>query len=104
MAVRAINESEFQSEVLGSAGVVVVDFFATWCPPCRALAPLLDRLSEEYAGRVSFVKVDTDECEDLAERYNVRTIPTLIAFKGGSETNRVINPRGRAPIDALVSV
>ncbi|HEU4751617.1 MAG TPA: thioredoxin, partial [Armatimonadota bacterium] len=95
--------SEFDQEVLKHEGTVLVDFFAVWCPPCRALAPLLERFSEENADRVKIVKVDSDQDEALAAEYGIRTIPTLIAFKEGREVTRAVNPQSRAALEALIS-
>jgi thioredoxin 1 len=103
MPVTQVKGSEFEREVLQHDGIVVVDFYAQWCPPCRALAPLLDRFAQENADRVKVVKVDTDTDEDLAARYGVRTIPTLIAFKGGQEVARAINPQSRAKLEELIA-
>ena len=103
MTVRKINEAEFQSEVLGHDGWVIVDFYATWCPPCRALAPMLDRFADQNAATVKVVKVDTDADEALSERYHVKTIPTLVAFRGGEEVRRAVNPQSRSALEALVA-
>ena len=102
MAVRQITGSEFQQEVLNHPGTVLVDFFATWCPPCRALAPLLDRFADEHADSLKIVKIDTDQEEALAESFGVRTIPTVIAFRGGQEVSRAVNPQSRARLEALI--
>jgi thioredoxin 1 len=103
MAVKQINDSEFESEVLQHDGTVLVDFFATWCPPCRALAPLLERFADQNADTLKIVKVDTDANEALAERYGVRTIPTVIAFRGGQEVRRAVNPQSRARLEELTA-
>lgn len=101
MAVQQINDSEFEAEVLRHDKTVLVDFFATWCPPCRALAPLLERFADQNADSLKVVKVDTDANEALAERYGVRTIPTVIAFRNGQEVRRVVNPQSRARLEEL---
>jgi thioredoxin 1 len=82
---------------------VLVDFYAQWCPPCRALAPLLERFATENAERVKVVKVDSDADEDLAATFGIRTIPTLIAFQDGQEVARAINPQSRAKLEELIS-
>ena len=102
MAVRKIDAGQFPEEVLGHEGHVLVDFYADWCPPCRALAPVLDQFAQENVDRVKVVKVDVDNNEELGEQYGVRTIPTLIAFRGGREVNRAVNPRNRSAIQALI--
>lgn len=102
MALKQVTNSDFAAEVLEHDGWVIVDFYATWCPPCRALAPLLERFAEQNADRVKVVKLDTDADEDLAAQYHVRTIPTLISFRGGSEQHRAVNPQSRARLEELV--
>jgi thioredoxin 1 len=103
MALKQISEADWQSEVEQHPGTVVVDFYAQWCPPCRALAPLLERFAEQNADTVKVVKVDTDKDEALAGRYEIRMIPTLVAFRGGKETNRAINPQSRQRLEELVA-
>ena len=77
-----VNETDFEGEVLRPEVPVLVDFFAPWCGPCNALAPVLDELAREYDGRVKFVKVNTDENKALALRYKINSIPTLVWFEG----------------------
>jgi len=78
-----VNESNFEAEVLKSAQPVVVDFWAQWCGPCKMLAPVLDELASEQAGRAKVAKVNLDENPGLAARYKVQAIPTLLYFSGG---------------------
>lgn len=78
--MKSINADEFVSEVVDSSIPVVVDFYADWCGPCKAISPILTKLSEEYEGKVKFVKIDTDENSELASEYNVRSLPTLLFF------------------------
>jgi thioredoxin 1 len=102
MSVRQIDGAQFETEVLQHDGAVLVDFYATWCGPCRALAPLLERFAQENADRVKVVKVDSDADEALAARYSVMKIPTVIAFKGGQEVARAINPQSRTKLEELL--
>jgi thioredoxin 1 len=102
MALPQVNESQFESEVLKAPGKVLVDFYAVWCPPCRALAPLLERFAAEHAEDVKIVKVDTDADEELATRYGIRTIPTLVLFQNGEEVRRAINPQSRGKLEELI--
>jgi thioredoxin 1 len=78
-----VTSSSFEEEVLGSERPVLVDFYATWCAPCRLLTPMLEGLAEEYAGRVDIVKVDIDTERDLASRYGITGVPTVKLFDAG---------------------
>ena len=95
------TEDNFQDLVIHSDVPVVVDFWATWCPPCRAVAPLLDELAEEYAGRIKIVKVDTDENPNLALAYGVTSIPTMNFFKSGELVKSVVGARPKPALSAL---
>ena len=78
-----VNDQSFETEVIKSYIPVVVDFWASWCGPCRMLAPVTEKLSEEYADRVKFCKLNVDENPEMARKYKVMSIPTLIFFKNG---------------------
>ena len=101
--VRKIREAEFEAEVLQQEGWVLVNFYADWCPFCRRLEPLLQRFTEENAGKVKVVRVDTDVEVALERRYGVRKIPTLVAFRGGQEVRRVVNPQSQEALEALIA-
>ncbi|MCW3059042.1 MAG: trxA2 [Capsulimonas sp.] len=81
--VAEVTRENFETEVLGSDVPIMVDFWAPWCPPCRAVAPELDTASEALTGRAKIVKLNVDDEPEIESRYGVRTIPTLIIFKGG---------------------
>lgn len=83
MATVKIDQSNFEADVLKSSTPVVVDFWAEWCGPCKAIAPSLEELSDEMADKVTIAKVNMDENPDLAAQYGVRSIPTLLMFKDG---------------------
>ena len=79
--MKVINSNEFDATI--KDGTILVDFYADWCMPCRQLAPVLEELSEQYTGKVDFVKVDIEESRDIAERFGIMSIPTVIIFKNG---------------------
>lgn len=85
-----INTNEFVNEVEYKEGVVVVDFFATWCGPCKMLSPVFESLAEEMEDKADFFKVDIDESMDLAQKFTVTTVPTVIVFKDGKEKDRLV--------------
>ena len=90
---REIRSSEWEAEVVRSAVPVLVDVFGTYCPPCRALAPTLDKLASEYEGRARVVKLDVEADRDLAGGLHVTSVPTVIAFRDGKESGRLVGLR-----------
>jgi thioredoxin 1 len=86
----AVTDAEFEATVLENELPVVVDFWAPWCGPCRAVAPILDKLAEEYAGKVVIAKVNTDEDQEWAGKYGVQGIPTMIFVAGGKLIHRQV--------------
>ena len=97
-----IASSDFQSKVLNAQGKVLVDFFATWCGPCKMLAPVLDEVAAECAGRVAVYKVDIDQSQDLAMRYGVSSVPTLIVFENGAIVNQTVGAQPKQNLLALI--
>lgn len=97
-AVTSVTNDTFDSEVLQSKSLVMVDFWATWCGPCKIIAPVVEELAKEYAGKVTFTKVNTDENSDLAGRYNIRGIPTLMFFKDGKVMDQVVGAVPKAQL------
>lgn len=95
--MRVINAKEFD-EVIKSKKVVLVDFFATWCGPCRMLSPVLEEVLEESKGEFDIVKVDVDESYDLAKKFGVMSVPTMIIFQEGIETDKMIGYRQKDDI------
>ncbi len=88
----------FEREVVNSSGLTLVDFWANWCGPCRALAPSLERLAAAFAGRAKIAKVEVDAYPELAKRFGVRSIPTLVFFRDGREVERLV---GNLPYPTL---
>jgi len=83
MATATVSDATFDQEVLKAAEPVLVDFFAEWCGPCKAMAPALEQLAAELKGKVKFVKLDVDQNPGITARYSIRAMPTLMLFKGG---------------------
>lgn len=91
-----VSDSNFDGEVLKSSTPVLVDFWAPWCGPCKAIAPVLDELADDYAGRLKIVKLNVDDNPDTPARYNVRGIPNLLIIKGGQVKDQIVGavPKG----------
>ncbi len=100
--VQSVNLDTWNSEVLQSPQLVMVDFWATWCAPCKMVAPIVEELSKEYEGKAKFVKVNTDENPDLASRYKIRGIPTLMFFKNGQIVDQVVGAVPKAHLKAKI--
>ena len=96
--IQELDSSSFQDAISGSDQPVLVDFHAAWCPPCHALAPTIDSLADEYADRVLVGKVDIDANQDLAQEFEIRSIPTVLVFVNGQIVGRFV---GVAPRDEL---
>jgi thioredoxin 1 len=89
-AAEQVTDSNFKQEVLDSGIPVLVDFWAPWCGPCRMVAPVVDEIAQQYEGQVKVVKLNTDENPAVASQYGIRSIPTLMIFKGGQRVDMVV--------------
>ena len=101
--VMAFTDANFDREVLQSEIPVLVDFWATWCAPCKAIAPLVDAVADEYVGKVKVGKVNVDENQATPAKFNVRGIPTLILFKGGVVVEQIVGAVPKSQLDAMIA-
>ncbi|MDY0301881.1 MAG: thioredoxin [Trichlorobacter sp.] len=102
-AVQTFTDANFDREVLQSDIPVLVDFWATWCAPCKAIAPVLDNIADEYLGKVKIGKVNVDDNQSVPVKYSVRGIPTLILFKGGQVVDQVVGAVPKSQLEALLA-
>jgi thioredoxin 1 len=101
-ATKAVTDATFVSDVLQSETLVLVDFWAEWCAPCRKVEPLLEEIATEMAGKVSIVKLNIDENPETARAYRVMSVPTLTVFKGGQPVNSVAGARPKGDLIRLI--
>lgn len=101
--VNYISDASFDADVLKSDKPVLVDFWAAWCGPCRAIAPVIDELANEYDGKAKICKMNVDENPVTPGKFNIRAIPTLIIFKGGAVVDQITGAVGKATIQAAIN-
>ena len=102
MSVLSLNEKNFEEEVLKSEKPVLVDFWASWCGPCRMMSPVIDEIAEEMGETVKVYKINIDEEKNLAVKYNVMSIPTFIVLKNGKEVGRTIGVQDKSEITIML--
>ncbi len=94
-AITALTDDTFDEEITGSSEPVLVDFWAEWCGPCKMIAPILDEIAEEQSGKIKIAKLNVDDAPDIARRFEVMSIPTLIVFKDGEPVKRLVGAKGK---------
>ena len=101
--VMTIGDGDFSKEVLQSDKPVLVDFWATWCAPCRAIAPAVEELATQYKGRLKVAKVNIDDNQDTPQQYGIRSIPTLLVFKGGKVVGQIVGAVPKSRLEAAIT-
>lgn len=101
--IKHITKDNFNELVVDSKTPVLVDFFATWCGPCKMLSPILEQVADEVKNKVVVAKLDIDECMELAQEYGIMSVPTMILFKDGAEVSRNIGFRGKPQILDMIN-
>ncbi len=102
MANISVTESDFKSQVLDSPVPVLVDFWAPWCGPCKQIGPFIEELSSEYEGKAKVLKLNVDEAGEIAQKYDVMSIPALLVFKGGEVVDQMVGAGPKTVIAALI--
>jgi len=100
--VITLTRENFDEEVINSSDVVLVDFWAPWCEPCRAIGPIIDELAEEYDGKAKIAKLNVDDEGELAAKYKIMSIPTIIIFKNGEAVEKLLGARSKSDLSQLI--
>ena len=100
MSTKDVTDATFQAEVLEADKPIMVDFWAEWCGPCRAVSPILDKIAEEHADKLSIVKLNVNDNPEIAMKYGITSIPAMYVFKGGEVVKRVIGAKPKPALEA----
>lgn len=98
------KDADFEGAVLKSPVPVLVDFGATWCGPCKALAPIVDKIADDFQGKIKVVTVDIDDCTEVTKKYGVKSVPTIVVFNGGEKTGQTVGLTSRENILKLLNL
>lgn len=100
---KVLSSAEFETQVLNASKPVLIDFFATWCGPCKQVAPVVDEIANEMAGKVDVYKIDIDQSPDIASKFGVMSVPTFIVFENGQVKKQTLGAQPKAQLMSLIS-
>ncbi len=102
--IKVVTDASFTADVVNAPGVVLVDFWAPWCAPCKALAPVLDEIADEYDGKITIAKINIDENQQISPKYGIRGIPTMLLFKAGTVEASKMGALTKAELSTFIDV
>ena len=102
--IKVVTDASFAADVVNAPGVVLVDFWAPWCAPCKALAPVLDEIADEYDGKITIAKINIDENQQISPKYGIRGIPTMLLFKAGTVEASKMGALTKAELSTFIDV